>query len=356
MIGLTAAEIRALPMSGAGWNNLVTQSNKTITVDLAKSGISSLAASHALSAALRYVRTGDVAYRTKVVNALEQVRTFPIASSHYSAYLRQMAGWIMAADLVGHRTTAFTAFVDTIRFADLPGHSQWGGMFKASYRAPNNHGQLARASLLAANLFLGDMNKRTPSGNPGGVEQDIRYFRAFLGDASQYGTGAEAHGSWGKFGTGADGWNYGGTWMHSKVANVWVPINPVGSGPTKNGALSQELYRDTTSFSLDANGRPIFGPKGAMYTYMTGNGILTEAALLAAAGYTDVWQWSDQAVRRWREYLHRWNYQHTHASVHGWIDPLLNHVYGTSYPAVDDQGYGLTATRWLTQNPRWVKP
>lgn len=343
MIGMSDAQIKALPMSGAGWTNIVTQSGSASTalaVNMNDQG--SYEASKAVACALRYVRTGDVGYKNKVIAGCEAVRTWS-GSTYRTAYFRQMAGWVIASDLVGHKTSAWMTFLDTIRYRTTwtTSHSRWFEMYTTAWDSANNHGVLSAASFLACSLAIGDTAQ---------VTEATGWIKCVVGDQSQHGT----HASEGSPTPGAFRPNSGGS-LSWTYGTPWIPINPTSAPATLEGAYSQDIARENTSYSV-SGGVPVWGSAGKSYTEASSAGFMVSAMLVRANRLdTAIFTKGSNALRRWKDYLNRYgDDNHTYSGT-TFVDQIMNHVYGTSYTGVDAAGWNFTGGQWLRQSATWLK-
>lgn len=167
---ISRADLMALPTSGASWNTIKSSADASTTPNLCDQN--NKANVNALAAGIVYTRTGDTAYRTKVINLINAA----IASqrggcgSAVLAMGRQLGGYVLAADFAGYRDPAFLTWLETIVDRKIGGHGRWDGMRFTAYDSANNWGIFAMASVLAVDIFLN---------NEANIEKDWRVFSAY---------------------------------------------------------------------------------------------------------------------------------------------------------------------------------
>ena len=246
-------------MSGAGWASVLAAAdggwaapdvcNRDNKADV-----------EALAGALVYARTGNAAYRTKVINAIRAAVASQQdgCSSAVLAMGRQLGGWVMAADYAGYRDPSFVSWVSQIRTRELGGHSRWHQLRYTSGNSSNNWGIWALASMVAADAYLGDAS-------------------ALAGDwAIFHGYGDGTH----KFEPTSDflpGWN----------CTSYFAIEPGHCGsPDKNGAPVEDASRTGNTTTPDEG-----------YANESISGMTVQAMLLARAGYP-AWGVNSSQIRR----------------------------------------------------------
>lgn len=258
--------LRSRPMSGEAWERLAEDARGS----WGSANIADQDSDHdvlTLAGALYAVRRNDVGMRSRVVSAIESAigterggRTLALG--------RNLTGYVLAADLVGYDSLPFRSWLTGVRTAAL----DRGTLVETHETRPNNWGTHAGAARIAADLFLGDTAD---------LDRAVRVFRGFLGDRSAY-----------------RGFSFGDdTWQANPSAPV--PINPAGS--TKNGIVVDGAIVD----DIRRCECPVQSPAPQEnYQWEAMQGIVTQATLLQAAGYTDVWNWSDAAIQRAIRFLY----------------------------------------------------
>jgi hypothetical protein len=300
---ISRAELLALPTSGSAWSSLLAdadaawpavntgdQNNKTDV--------------KALAGALVYARTGSSAYRDKVVATLRALHTGPWYTDML-ALVRQLGGYVMAADLVGYRDPAFLDWLSRARTREVVDHSRWKTMAFTAGNAANNYGTFALASLIAVDRFLGDSTA---------VARDWAIFNG-------YGTSF------------ASGWSGGpfiktGDWdaAYSCVGSDGTSKLPIGINPpgcVKSGHNVDGMPVD------DASRQHAFPTPHAGYVNEAMQGYVVQALLLYRAGYP-AFEANSSQVRRVADYQVRagiWNYHGT-GYYAAW---LVNWAYGAGY-------------------------
>lgn len=324
--------IMALPTSGSAWNSVVSAADQNLVPDLSNQDNSTPA--NAVAAGLVYVRTGDQAYRDKVVAALERL---PGTESNNGARVlsvgRQVAGWVIAADLVDYRESSFVQWVSQIRTGHIGGHGRWDGLTQAHEDTASNWGSFAGASRIAASLYVGDTAD---------VERAATIFRAWVGEAPEAWPGRAV-------GQGGNGFHptadFDASW--SCVGDGWTPLN-TGCSSSKSeldGALVEDISRGSSSWPQDPV-QPAFG-----YSWESMQGVTLQALLLANNGYPEAWGWSDDGLQRATAYLDRvggFNGSNFH-SVNHWVVWAIDAAYGTDYASGRAAGMGRNFgfTDWL---------
>jgi chitodextrinase len=314
--------VMALPMAGGAWASML----KVADGGLGRAALSDQNNVHAgqtVAAALVYARTGDAAYRDKVVAQLRQVPSSSLAEATSLSVGRQLAGYVIAADLVGHRERSFVDFVDRIRTQDLGNHGRWRSVSQTSENTANNWGAWALASRIAASAYVGDTAD---------VAESARIFRGFTGDRSAYAG----------FETTVD---FNPTWVCGNPAS-WVPINPASCGD-RGGAIVEDISRSQGDY-------PGVDDAGLAYSWETLGGATLSAELLSHAGYPDVYQWGDRALLRAAEFLHRRGGYPAPYSANQYIPWAINNAYGTALGPLNPAGHGrqFGFTDWLqTRHP-----
>ena len=167
---------------------------------------------------------------------------------------------------------------------------------------PNTWGTHAGASRAAVAAYLGDT---------AGLERTAQVFRGWLGDRSAYA-----------------GFDYGDlSWQAD--ADHPVGINPPGANRGEvpiDGALPDDMRRGC------AFREP---PCRTGYAWEALQGATVQAEILHRQGY-DAWNWSDRALLRATRYLYDLDRRHGGWWAEGddeWNVWLLNHAYGTDFPA-----------------------
>jgi hypothetical protein len=313
-IWISAEEIAALPASGAGWErvlswaqqdssspNLGDQEDQTDAVVVAK--------------ALVYVKTGESRYRQEAVAAIMAAmgtedggRTLALA--------RNLAGYVVAADLVGlsgSDDAAFRAWLDAVRYEDLSGRT----LISTHEDRPNNWGTHAGASRIAAALYLGDTAD---------LQRAADVFRGWLGDRSAY-----------------TGFRYGElSWQANPSQPVGINApDAIIEGHNVDGVLPDDQRR-AGSFT--------WPPPAENYVWEALQGAVAQARMLSRHGY-DAFGWSDRAILRAVTWLHE------EASFPATGDDestpwLINGVYGSSFPAASGARpakNGLSWYEWFYQ-------
>ena len=323
--------IMELPTTGPAWDAVVSAADKPLVPDL--SDQDNRTPTYAVAAGLVHVRTGDPAYRAKVEDALRKLPGTEFGSgSRTLAVGRQLAGWVLAADLVDYREPGFVSWVDGIRTAEIGGHGRWYALTQTHENTANNWGTFAGASRLAASLYVGDAED---------VARVAELLAALLGEDTDAWPGLPSGRSTGGFQRTS---SFDVSW--SCTGEDWTPVNS-GCGAASSdldGGLVEELSRSSTSWPDDPERR------GFSYSWEALQGIALQGVLLHQNGYPDVWAWSNEGQRRAVDYLHRSGGMEgdNFHRVNHWVPWVVDAVYGTSYahgPAGHGRNFGFTD--WL---------
>jgi hypothetical protein len=349
-IGATASYIASLPMSGAGWTNLLSQANAPadlIYLNDASTGWPG----GAVAAALAYVRAPSTYgnLRTKVLNFLEKAQNTNPADWWHAAANRNLAQLALAGELVGKEDTAWINWLKAqMTTPHVGGPSRSEVMITCAWDWPNNHGAAALMSVAGIYAVLGTQTE-TLAGNPAGLVPAMKWLKGFCGDHSSTGfPSIRSTNPTYTQGMGVGDIPQSDTWQ----LNPNDPYGIVPNGTTKrNGSIPADVCRGSgTSLSSYPNA----GSAGLDH-YVAGNLTRRVGAaifLSKALNDTSIWTTGNSALKRARDWMN--TYSATMTSPHSWADPALNTVYGTSYAATNiGNEQWLGGTQWLASGGGW---
>jgi hypothetical protein len=316
---ISAAELAALPMSGPAWTALKNEADSPAgTPDLSNQDQRNNVT--VLAKALVFARTGTESYRSEVRQQLE-LAIGTEAGGRTLAFGRELMAYVVAADLID--LGAYDPAFDTTRFrpwlrSGLTETLDGMTLVSTHEDRPNNWGTHAGASRVAVAVYLGDAAE---------LERAARVFKGWLGDRATYA-----------------GFSYGDLSWQCDAANP-VGIDPLGctkEGHSLDGVLPDDQRR-AGSFT--------WPPPKENYVWEALQGALAQAVLLHRAGY-DVWNWENQALRRAVAWLHGPDGFPAEGDD-TWLPPIVNHYYGTSFPAPIPSSPGKNAgwTDWTHPAP-----
>lgn len=307
---ISAAEVKALPMSGA-WSSVQGAAGSGCNPDLANQDSSCNVT--ILANALAWARTDDEQYRKRVVDAIRSIVTTQSESGGRTLALgRELGAYIAAADLINLREhdpalhNQFKLRLKELRTKTLDGMTLAG----THERRPNNWGTMAGASRAAIDVYIEDAAD---------LDRTALVFHGYLGRREAY-----------------SGFTYGDlSWQ----CGPSVGINPVGcikGGFDIGGALPEEMRRGG-GFSMP-NPSPTGYACGGM------SGVVAQAEILYRKGFA-VYEWENKAILRGMEFLRRIGWQCTGDDA--WLVSVINKRYGTSYPvAGTSPGKNFGWTQW----------
>lgn len=326
------SDLMAKPTSGAGWNFLKTQADSAWgTPDLL--ALNSTTQTKVLAAALVYARTGDVAYRDKVIAAVTKAPGTEDTSGVVLPFARNVFGYVVAADLVGMPLDTVTdsgetwrSFLERARTEEFTGNTRWISLEKTSGDSAANWNAYALSSHLAISVALGDEEA---------VARDVTIFRRFLGDTTS---------PWPAFApTSGHNWNgNGATW--DMTPTLQRGINPERPGESRSGAIILDASRHTSLPSVPCCTTDL---AGRAYIEESLDALLAVTMVLAARGQ-DFTDFEDQAIRRAYDFLVR-NGGPSGYSNGRYLALAINNLYGTGYPtsAGDSVARHLGYGAWL---------
>jgi len=311
-----AEELSALPTGGAAWK----QMRQVADGDLGRPDLSdqdSTTAGRTLAAALVFARTGDERYRAEVITRLRAVPG-TLDGSRVLSVGRQLAGYVIAADLVGFRDDGFVDFMAEVRTLRLGGHGRWYALTQTSEDSASNWGAWALTSRIAISAYIGDTAD---------VDRAALVFRGFLGDRGAYAQ-FEPTGE------------FNPSWVCGDV-DRWVPINP-GGCRGRSGAIVEEVSRAAGDY-------PAVDDVSRGYLWESLGAAALSAELLSRQGYPDVFEWSDQALLRAAEFAQGNGGYPPPYSVNQYIPWSINKAYGVDLGPVAAAGFGrqFGYTDWL---------
>ena len=275
-------------------------------------------AAQTLASALVYARTGDAGQRDHVVSVLRQLPGAPLGTARVLSVSRQLAGYVIAADLVGYRDAAFVSWVAGMRTKNIGNHGRWDDITFTSEDSGSNWGAWAMSTRIAISAYVGDSAD---------LRRAATVFKGFTGDASAYSGFHQTS-------------DFDPTWACGGTA--WVPINPASCG-AKGGAIVEDISRSAGSYpSVDDTGRT--------YSWEVLGGATLSARILERSGYADVWQWGDRALLRASQFLAQHGGYAPSYHVNQYIPHEINTAYGANLgPVSSVAGHGrqFGFTDWL---------
>ncbi len=300
-IWMSAAELAARPTSGSAWTALSKAASQSCsTPDL--SNQDDAANVCVMAKALVFARSGNTALRADVVRAIKSVADSGTYSGRALALGRELAAYVIAADLIGlktHDPTLDAKFRTKIKsLLTTPTSGGPGSLVECHEERPNNWGTHCGASRAAVAAYLGDAKE---------LERAARVFKGWLGDRGSYA-----------------GFKFGDlSWQCSSSAPVG--INPKGC--TRNGRSLDGVLADDQRRA----GAFTWPPPKENYVYEALQGALVQAVILQRQGYP-AFEWGDRALLR----AFRWLHDVAGYAADGddtWQSHLINRAYGTSLPA-----------------------
>lgn len=292
-IWISPAEIAGLPTAGPAWESLVEYAQD----DWGDPDISDQNSDHdvhTLAGALYASRLGDAAMEQRVIDALAQVEgTY---SDEILALSRNLLSYVLAADLIGYRTESFDRWLD--ENLTRRGHSRAGieTLLDSALQDPGNHGDHARASVVAVARFLGDDRM---------VGRVAARFHDWLGRSSDGFVWREL--------------DWQGDPSRPRGINA---LGATIEGSNVDGVLPEEQRR-SGGFAEPA--------PHERYVWEGLQGTVATAEMLGRAGF-DTWGWEDQALRRAMDWLYDVN-EYPAEGDDRWIPWIVNTHYATRYPA-----------------------
>ena len=334
-IWLSAAEIRALPMTGGAWTNVRSAAygswgTPNIADQEVKHGV------YVLAGALVYVRTGDATLRAKVRDGIIAAKRTHDEVSEYGRTLslgRQLGAYVIAADLIDLQSydavadAEFRPWVSLMRTVTLPlSNTIWATLRMTDETTCNNWGSFAGASLIAADLYLGDLKD---------VARRDSLFRAYA-DRAFYPSNAPGKTYF------EPTMDYDATLACSPT--TWTAIDPAcvktstdcPTGLNLDGALVEDLSREPSTgpdCHLDS-GTGV----GASYSWETLQGFYVQAELLYRAGYTNAYAYGNNGLKRAMQFMER----------NGGLTPSLRQNVMEYVPWIANRRYG---TNFSTTTP-----
>lgn len=298
---VSASRLRQQPMSGRAWENLLAAANRSCgTVDLSDQEQTTNVC--VMAKALVFARTGETRYRADVVSAVEQIVSAPTYDGRALALGRELGTYVIAAemiDLSSHDPVLderFRAALQILRTTYTWGAS--ANLIDCHEKRPNNWGAHCGATRMAIAVYLGD---------DADLARAAEVYKGYLGDRSSYA-----------------GFKYGADLSWQCDPSRPVGINPAGC--TRNGLSLDGILPDDQR----RGGNFTTSPPKENYVWEAMQGLLAQAVILDRAGY-DPFEWEDRALLRAARWLHDVN-DYPAEGDDTWQAPLLNHVYGTSFP------------------------
>jgi len=342
---ITQAELMALPTSGVPYTFMKTQADSVFPgVNLCNQDNKNAACT--LAAALMYARTGQTSYKDKVITQLTVVKNTTGATMSNDPNCRslsvgrQVAGYVISADLIGYRDPAFVSWVDWIRDFYIGHHGRWTTVEETAKNSCANWGAWCMASLTACALYLGDtaeLSKMNDLMNAILLGDRAAYKRAI----TPIPTNAPPEAQWLDYFQKTNAWDE--TYCHDPVN--WWAVNPASAGE-KSGCIVEDMARSEGPY-------PKFDETGSQYSWETMGGWMLTARLLYHAGYTDIYARGDKALLRCAQFLKNvaGGYPPPYSGMNV---PLtqVNKVYGVNYGPLYGDGTGLgrmwAYTDWLS--------
>ncbi|MCC6747742.1 MAG: hypothetical protein IT371_08805 [Deltaproteobacteria bacterium] len=360
---LTKARLLTLPTSGDAWTYLRARADEAVSTPLNATSASSpwlpnyaVVAPKYLGAALVYASAWSGAkatYRKAVEDALRHVIGSEQAASTDGtasgdallATCRQLAAWVMAADLIDFNGTltgsrpgwtgvSFDAWLKTMLTKTIGTHGRWKSISQTHENSASNWGAHCAAARIAVSRYRGDASD---------VSRAALVVRGFLGDSAAY--PAYPPGVTPAAGAGFQVTaGFAASWACPYAATVggWKPINPASCGPGYDGLVVEDIARSAGAY-------PSWDATGIGYTYESLGALHLAALLLQGAGYP-AFGWSGDALRRGMQWLLREKQLPSSAngSVQRHIPWVTNHFYGTTLPTQPAaMGRSLAFTDWL---------
>jgi len=290
----SAAELATKPTSGVAWAALLAAAASPATPNLVNQDDG--ADVRVMARGLVYARTGAGAYKDQVVQACEAVvGTEPGARA--LALGRNLVGYVIGADLVGHRSDRFVSWLRAVRKATTTGGPV--NLIACHEERPNNWGTHCGASRAAIAAYLGDQTE---------LARCAVVFHGWLGDRASYA-----------------GFEYGElSWQFDQAKPVGV--NPRGAtrdGHSIDGVLPDDQRRTAGGF--------VWPPPKENYVWEALQGAVVCAEILTRAGFL-AWEWQDRALLRAVTWLHE-QANFPAGGDDSWIPHLVNFRYGTKFPA-----------------------
>jgi pectate lyase len=332
-IMFSQSEIDAAASSGTAFTQAKAIADTTIgTVNLADQDMDN--ASIAYLAALMYVKTGTTSYKTKVETALAQLpgastppRDSDAETGGVLAVVRQLAGWIVAADLVGYRPSTFTNFVSAIRTRNIGGTGNWDDIRTTSRITANNWGALALASRVACSAYLADTAD---------LDECANIFRRYTG---------ENRAVWSSWINTND---HDESWVDSQPM---AGINGSSAASTKAGAVVEDICRGPSHPTVDE--------VALSYSWEALQGAVVVAKLLSRAGYGDCFAWGGSALLRAAQFINGKTpsfstppygaYPPRHDTLQ-WLPYAINRRYGVNLSPLGSataRGQMVAAAHWI---------
>lgn len=342
-----AQRLASLPTSGRAYTNMKKAADDAI----ASTSLSKVTASspwlpnygglgaETLAAALVYARTGDTRYRDFVI----KVNRFVIGSEDSSstngtsdhdkllATMRQISGYVLAADLVGmdpnatgsrsgYTSTVWKTWLGALRTKSI-GTSSKDRIDETNNTVATNWGAWASAARTTIDVYLNDAAD---------LALAVERLKMYLGETT---SGA----AWTK----SSNFDRSFACVPAELSVSFVPVNPPDCGPDKDGIVVEDASRSASAF-------PVWDSKGIDYSFHAYDAQLIAAIVLHRQGY-DVWNWGNRALKRVMDRLDRLGVATGNGrdgSAH--ISWIPRYFYGVDYPTTAaGEGNSLSYTDWL---------
>lgn len=347
---ISSAELASLPASGPAWNALVSTASNPGTPNLQEQN--SKTQSRALMAALHYKRTGGGIGRAALVNMLRAVPGTEVGPEQALNTYRQLAAWCFVADLIDFDQTTvcsngqqWGAWVDSM-FAKLLRHGTWDSVERTARISPNNWGVYARGAMIVMALHRGNTTR---------LEQGIAYYKRWIGhDLTIPNTFVPTDRD--DLGWAIDNYPSAQGVINRHVVGdgrSGVNVSDVGRG-LGDSAGQEVTWTQYVNRSTNWDGRT----PGMSYQWECMDAWTATAIALYHAGYADVFEWGNSALRRNMQWI-----RDNNGFTNTWSDVrhtphLVNHVYGTSFPEepTSNPGRVWAVGEWLTASgSTWLK-
>ena len=301
-IWISQNEIMALPTTGSYWQAV---KNAADNIPAARGGHNSNHDVRTLAAALVAVRLNSSSYLQKTQKNL-QAAIGTDQDGNSLSISRNLASYVIAADIIGY---AEPNFKNWVRSMLTKSHNGGGCADNGKITVPkcsiigkhevrpNNHGAMAGASRVAADIYLGDSAD---------LQRAAKIFHGYVGNRSVYKDFVYGEKSW------------------QDNPSQPVGINPQGA--VKNGLSIDGVQPDD---QRRCGGFNATNPCKGSYTWEGLQGLLVQAYILHRAGFP-AFEWENQALLR----AYQWLYGPNDNPASGddkFQLALVDFIYGTNF-------------------------